>query len=162
MVQCDLFIWMYLVRPVVFVDYVGEQCSKYDMWWVFGWFYEIFVVMGCFVFLGIFDRHFELRIIIYYMGVMILFCAGRVGGGLDQLGSRSDDPEDMGALTRLRKRPIDYFRMFYGDTALFGAWHAMESGLEFFGPDHVLFGRDIPFYPEPGPRFIPQTREALA
>jgi hypothetical protein len=34
---------------------------------------------------------------------------------------------DMAALGRLQKRPIDYFRMFYGDTALFGAWHAMES-----------------------------------
>ena len=44
--------------------------------------------------------------------------------------------------------PIDYFKMFYGDTALFGAWHAMESGLAFFGADHVLFGTDMPFDPE--------------
>jgi len=82
---------------------------------------------------------------------MIPFCAGRVGGGLDQLGSRSDDPDDAGALRRLRRRPIDYFKMFYGDTALFGAWHAMESGLAFFGADHVLFGTDMPFDPEKGP-----------
>ncbi|HEX9418816.1 MAG TPA: amidohydrolase family protein, partial [Methylomirabilota bacterium] len=110
---------------------------------------------------GIFDRHPELRIITHHMGAMIPFCAGRVGGGLDQLGSRSDDPEDMGALTRLRKRPIDYFRMFYGDTALFGAWHAMESGLAFFGADHVLFGTDFPFDPEKGPGFIRDTIAAM-
>jgi hypothetical protein len=83
--------------------------------------------MGWLVFSGIFDRHPELAIITHHMGVMIPFCAGRIGGGLDQRGSRSDDPDDLAALG---PRPaIDYFRMFYGDTALFG--HAMESGLEF-------------------------------
>ena len=65
------------------------------------------------------------------------------------------------ALGRLQKRPIDYFRMFYGDTALFGAWHAMESGLAFFGVDHVLFGTDMPFDPEKGPGFIRDTIEAM-
>jgi aminocarboxymuconate-semialdehyde decarboxylase len=51
--------------------------------------------------------------------------------------------------------------MFYGDTALFGAWHAMESGLAFFGADHVLFGTDFPFDPEQGPGFIRDTIAAM-
>ena len=102
------------------------------------------------------------KIITHHLGAMIPFCEGRVGGGLDQLGSRSDDPEDTRrAAARLRKRPIDYFRMFYGDTALFGAWHAMECGLAFFGADHVLFGTDMPFDPEGGPGFIRDTIEAM-
>jgi aminocarboxymuconate-semialdehyde decarboxylase len=92
---------------------------------------------------------------------MIPFCAGRVGGGLDQLGSRTDDPEDNAALARLKKRPIDYFKMFYGDTALFGAWHAMESGLAFFGADRVLFGTDMPFDPEGGNGFVRDTIGAM-
>ena len=92
---------------------------------------------------------------------MIPFCEGRIGGGLDQLGARSDDPDDGGALGRLERRPVDYFRMFYGDTALFGAWHAMESGLAFFGADHVLFGTDMPFDPEKGPGFIRETIAAM-
>ena len=70
-------------------------------------------------------------------------------------------PRTRSALARLRKRPIDYFKMFYGDTALFGAWHAMESGLAFFGADHVLFGTDMPFDPEKGPGFIRDTIEAM-
>jgi predicted TIM-barrel fold metal-dependent hydrolase len=161
MAQRDLPIWMHPARPAAFADYAGEPRSKYDMWWAFGWPYETSVAMGRLVFSGIFDRHPELRIITHHMGAMIPFCAGRVGGGLDQLGSRTDDPEDMGALERLRKRPIDYFRMFYGDTALFGAWHAMESGLAFFGADHILFGTDMPFDPEKGPGFIRDTIEAM-
>jgi aminocarboxymuconate-semialdehyde decarboxylase len=113
------------------------------------------------VFSGLFDRHPDLVIITHHMGAMIPFCAGRVGGGLDQLGSRTDDPDDMAALGRLRRRPIEYFRMFYGDTALFGAWPAMEAGLAFFGADRILFGTDMPFDPEKGPGFIRDTIAAL-
>jgi aminocarboxymuconate-semialdehyde decarboxylase len=161
MAERRLPIWMHPARPATFADYPGEPRSKFDLWWAFGWPYETSVAMGRLVFSGIFDRHPDLAIITHHMGAMIPFCAGRVGGGLDQLGSRSDDPEDGAALGRLRRRPLDYFRMFYGDTALFGAWHAMESGLEFFGADHVLFGTDMPFDPEKGPGFIRDTIAAM-
>jgi len=161
MAQHDLPIWLHPARPATAADYAGEPRSKYDMWWAFGWPYETSVAMGRLVFSGIFDRHPGLKIITHHMGAMIPFCAGRVGGGLEQLGSRSDDPDDGAALGRLRLRPIEYFRMFYGDTALFGAWHAMESGLAFFGADHVLFGTDMPFDPEGGPGFIRDTIAAM-
>jgi len=154
-------IWMHPARPASAADYAGEPRSKYDLWWAFGWPYETSVAMGRLVFSGLFDRHPDLVVITHHLGAMIPFCEGRIGGGLDQLGSRSDDPEDAAALGRLRKRPIDYFRMFYGDTALFGAWHAMESGLAFFGADHVLFGTDFPFDPEGGPGFIRDTIGAM-
>ena len=161
MAEHRLPIWMHPARPATVADYAGEPRSKYDLWWAFGWPFETSVAMGRLVFSGLFDRHPELIVITHHLGAMIPFCAGRVGGGLDQLGSRSDDPEDAAALGRLRRRPIDYFRMFYGDTALFGAWHAMESGLAFFGADHVLFGTDFPFDPEQGPGFIRDTIAAM-
>jgi predicted TIM-barrel fold metal-dependent hydrolase len=161
MARRRLPIWMHPARPPSFADYAGEPRSKFDMWWAFGWPYETSVAMGRLVFDGLFDRHPDLAIITHHMGAMIPFCAGRVGGGLDQLGSRTDDPEDMAALGRLRKRPIDYFKMFYGDTALFGAWPAMQSGLEFFGADHVLFGTDMPFDSEKGHGFIRDTIAAM-
>jgi aminocarboxymuconate-semialdehyde decarboxylase len=88
---------------------------------------------------------------------MLPYFEGRAGGGLDQLGSRTDDPEDAAARSRLKRRPLDYFKMFYGDTALFGALPAMECGLAFFGADHVLFGTDMPFDPEKGPGFVRET-----
>jgi aminocarboxymuconate-semialdehyde decarboxylase len=37
----------------------------------------------------------------------------------------------------------------------------MESGLAFFGVDHVLFGTDMPFDPEKGPGFIRDTIGAM-
>ena len=51
---------------------------------------------------------------------------------------------------RLKKRPIDYFRMFYADTALFGALAGTKCGLDFFGVEHVVFASDAPFEPQPG------------
>ena len=60
-------------------------------------------------------------------------------------------------LRRLEKRPIDYFRMFYADTALFGAYEATVCGLSFFGSDRVLFASDAPFDPEKGPMYIRET-----
>ncbi len=61
------------------------------------------------------------------------------------------------ALGHLRKPPLEYFKMLYVDTALFGCPHAVRSVLEFFGPEQVLFGTDTPFDTEGGAHFIPAT-----
>ena len=47
--------------------------------------------------------------------------------------------------------------MFYGDTALFGAYDATVCGLNFFGVDHTVFASDAPFDPEKGPMYIRET-----
>lgn len=154
-------IWMHPARPDRFADYPTETRSRYDLWWAFGWPYETTIAMARLVFSGIFDRLPDLKIITHHMGAMLPYFEGRAGHGLDQLGTRTDDPDDGQALGRLKRRPLDYFRMFYGDTALFGAHHAMECGLAFFGADHVLFGTDMPFDPEKGPGFIRDTIGAM-
>ena len=50
----------------------------------------------------------------------------------------------------MKKRPVDYFRHFYADTALFGAASPTKCGLDFFGVDKVVFASDAPFEPSPG------------
>lgn len=161
MAKHGLPIWMHPARPETFADYPTEKRSRYDLWWAFGWPYETTIAMGRLVFSGLFDRWSDLKIITHHMGAMLPYFEGRAGHGLDQLGSRTDDPDDAGALKRLKRRPLDYFKMFYGDTALFGAHHAMECGLAFFGADRVLFGTDMPFDPEKGPGFIRETIAAM-
>jgi uncharacterized protein len=42
-----------------------------------------------------------------------------------------------------------------------GARSAIRCGLDFFGPDRVLFATDCPFDPEGGPMFIRATIAAL-
>jgi aminocarboxymuconate-semialdehyde decarboxylase len=157
MAALDLPIWLHPARSPNFPDYQTEKRSRYDFWWVFGWPYETTIAMGRLVFSGIFDHHPNLKIISHHLGAMLPYFEGRAGSGLDQLGSRTEDTDDAVALGRLRRRPLDYFRMFYGDTALFGALAATECGLAFFGADQLLFGTDMPFDPEKGPGFIRET-----
>ncbi len=76
------------------------------------------------------------------------YLEGKVGAGFDHLGTRTTDEDYKSLLKKLQKRPIDYFRMFYADTALFGARAATLCGLDFFGVSHILFGTDAPFGPE--------------
>jgi aminocarboxymuconate-semialdehyde decarboxylase len=157
MAAANLPIWIHPARPASFADYSTETKSKYEMWWVFGWPYESSVAMSRILFAGYFDRFPDLKIIVHHLGGMIPHFAGRIGGGLDQLGTRTDDEDLTVYSRRLRRRPYDYYRMFYGDTALFGARHAVQCGIEFFGADQVLFGTDMPFDPEKGTGFIRET-----
>jgi predicted TIM-barrel fold metal-dependent hydrolase len=161
MARLGLPIWIHPARPPSFADYPTETRSKYDLWWAFGWPYETTIAMGRLVFSGLFDRHPDLAIITHHLGAMLPYFEARAGSGLDQLGTRTDDPDDAQALRRLRRRPLDYFKMFYGDTAVFGAHHALQCGLGFFGADRVLFGTDMPFDPEQGPGFIRETIRAM-
>ena len=54
-----------------------------------------------------------------------------------ELGSRTSDEDYDSLLKSMKKRPVDYFRNFYADTALFGAASATKCGLDFFGVDNV-------------------------
>lgn len=157
MAHYDLPIWMHPSRPQTFADYVTEEKSRYELWWVFGWPYETSVAMSRLVFSGIFDSFPDLKIITHHMGAMIPYFEGRIGPGLDQLGARTPEADKDLLTHNLKGRPIDYFRKFYGDTALFGSVGATECGLAFFGIDHCLFGTDMPFDPEKGPGFIRET-----
>ena len=161
MAQHRLPIWVHPARPSTFADYPIEGRSRYDLWWAFGWPYETTIAMGRLVFAGLFDRLPDLQIITHHLGGMAPYFEGRIRLGLAQLGTRTDDPDDAAALGRLQRRPLDYFRMFYGDTAVFGFHPAIECGLAFFGADRVLFGTDMPFDPEKGPGFIRETIAAM-
>ena len=146
----DIPIWMHPARGADFSDYQTEARSQYEIWWTFGWPYETSVAMARFVFAGYFDRFPNLTIITHHMGGMVPYFEGRVGYGWDQLGTRTSDVDYTVLLKSMKKRPIDYFRQFYADTALFGAAPATKCGFEFFGADRVVFASDMPFEPAPG------------
>jgi aminocarboxymuconate-semialdehyde decarboxylase len=153
----DLPIWMHPYRGAEMADYKSEERSEYEIWWTFGWPYETSAAMARLVFAGHFDRFPALKIITHHMGAMAPYFAGRIGPGWDQLGARTSDKDLSAVLGTLKKRPFDYFKMFYADTAVFGAYDATVCGLAFFGADHVLFASDAPFDPEKGPMYIRET-----
>ena len=154
-------IMLHPARGANFPDYATEAKSQYEIWWTFGWPYETSVAMQRLVFARLFERLPEIKIVAHHLGAMIPYFEGRIGYGLDQFGARTAD-EDYGALLRsLKKRPYDYFKMFWGDTALFGSRAATECGLQFFGVDQVVFASDAPFDPEGGPLYIRETIKVI-
>jgi len=161
MAKLDRPIWMHPARGADFPDYKGETKSHYEIWWTFGWPYETSVAMAHLVFSGLFDRHPDIKIITHHLGGMIPYFEGRVGPGWDQLGTRTSDENYTLLLKKLEKRPLDYFRLFYADTALMGAKDATLLGLKFFGSDRVLFASDSPFDPEKGSAYIRWTIEII-
>ena len=148
MAELDRPIWLHPIRGADFPDYQKETKSRYEIWWALGWSYETSAAMAHLVFSGLFDRHPELKIITHHLGGIIPYVEGKVGPGWDHLGIRTTDEDYSKILKGLKKRPIDYFRMFYADTAVFGARAATLCGLDFFGTEHTLFGTDAPFGPE--------------
>lgn len=162
MADFDLPIWIHPARAANFPDYLTEKKSKYEIWWTFGWPYETSVAMSRIVFAGYFDKYPNLKIITHHLGGMIPYFEGRVGPGWDQLGSRTSDEDYTVILKQLKKRPLDYFKMFYADSAVFGSVAATKCGLEFFGADNVLFASDSPFDPEKGPGYIRETIKVIA
>ena len=154
-------ILLHPARGAGFADYPGESKSKYEIWWTFGWPYETSVAMQRLVFSRLFDRLPTIKIVAHHLGAMIPYFEGRIGYGLDQFGARTSD-EDYGALlASMPKRPYDYFKMFWADTAVFGSAAATECGLKFFGPDQVVFASDAPFDPEGGPMYIRETIKVI-
>jgi uncharacterized protein len=157
----DLPIWVHPTRTAKFADYATEQKSKYEIWWLFGWPYETSAFMARLVFSQMFEKLPKLRIITHHLGAMAPYFVNRIGYGMDQFGSRTADEDYEGLLKRMAKRPVEYFRMFYGDTSVNGAASAIRCGLDFYGVGHVLFGTDCPFDPQGGPLFIRETIKAL-
>ncbi len=164
MAKHDRPIWLHPARSADHADYADETKSHYEIWWTFGWPYETSAAMAHMVFDGMFDRYPEIKVITHHMGAMIPYFEGRVGPGWDQLGSRTSDEDYSPIIQRMHAkglRPVDYFRKFYADTAVFGALEATKCGLKFFGSERTVFASDMPFDPEKGSAFIRWTIEII-
>ncbi|SOC49511.1 aminocarboxymuconate-semialdehyde decarboxylase [Blastococcus aggregatus] len=149
-------------RSSAWADYPSEQRSKYEIWWTFGWEYDLSAFMARMVFSGVLERYPDLKMLIHHGGSMVPHFSGRVGPGWDQLGARTpEDQKDDITGYPLTKRPLEYFKMMYADTAMFGAAHALRCSIDFYGVDHVLFSSDSPYDPEKGPGYIRATIKNL-
>jgi uncharacterized protein len=132
-----LVVWLHPTRNSSWTDYPSEQASNYGLWWSLGWPYETAAALSRLVYSGAMERHPTLRIIAHHGGGMVPHFSARLSMG----------PGVRQTQDTLKRPPLDYFRLFYTDTALFGAPHAVRCVLDFFGPDHVLFGTDMPLGP---------------
>ena len=141
MCQYDLPILLHPQRFENCADYAGESASQYHIYGMLGWPYETSAAMVRLVFSGIFEKYPNLKIITHHAGGMIPFFQERVVGWIEShdalLGL------EHGAVL---SRPIaDTFKLFYADTAIYGHTPGLMCAYDFFGPEKLLFGTDMPW-----------------
>jgi len=149
----DLPVWVHPMRGPNFADYASEQASQAEIWFSFGWPYETTACMTRLIYSGIFDELPNLKIITHHMGGMIPYFAARIAAFAEtsaeeyaRLGLGESGP-------RLSGAPLDHFRRFYNDCISNGSPDSLRMALDFFGPDHLMFGTDFPFGPDEGERW---------
>ena len=156
MAAYNLPILLHPRRTNTTADFVGEPTSKYLVYTNFGWPYESSVAMARLAFGGPLERFPTLKIVTHHAGGMIPYFHKRVQLSWDFNEMRMGYRHDGQALT---KSPLDYYRMFYCDTAIQGNTPALMCAFEFFGADHMLFATDTPYDNQLGERV---TRETIA
>jgi predicted TIM-barrel fold metal-dependent hydrolase len=139
-------------------DYPGEDRSKFLSYTNFGWPFETSLAMARLAFGGVLERHPHLKIITHHAGGMIPYFQKRIELAWDFNVERMGYQYDGQTLTR---RPLDYYRMFYCDTAIQGNTPALMCAFEFFGADHMVFATDMPYDNELGARLYRETIPAV-
>ena len=132
-----LFVRFEDLDSAVWLHPTGKFEPDYGLWWSLGWPYESAAALSRLVYTGVMERHPRLKVIAHHGAGMVPHFAARLGMG----------PGYRQVKDTLPRPPVEYFHMFFADTALFGAPHAVRCVLEFFGASHVLFGTDTPLGP---------------
>ncbi len=106
---------------------------------ILGWPFETATAMYRLVLSGVFNDFPDIKFITHHAGSMIPFFERR----LRWLLYPSRVPEGL-------KDPIEHFRKFYNDTAIYGCTAGLMCAYAFFGADRLLFGTDAPLS---GPKY---------
>ncbi len=152
MSDLDLPIWIHPDLPIERDDY-----KKFFLSHVFGWPYESTAAMTYLVLSGLYERFPQLKIVIHHCGALVPFFDERI----IESYLASDKIFGMDHQGKLSKHPIEYFKLFYVDTALSGGTNGLMCGHAFFGAGHLLFGTDMPMDSEFGDRMIWRTIESV-
>jgi aminocarboxymuconate-semialdehyde decarboxylase len=139
------------IHPVQWKSYpLVDAVKGWRNMLVLGWPFDTSQAAWRLVLGGTIDRFPELKIVLHHYGAMLPFFSRRIEQNIrltlkDRLKKGKDIKE--------------YWKNFYGDTALDGAVASYPCGYAFFGPDRTVYGTDYPFGAESGEDFY---RENLA
>ena len=142
MAAYDLPIYIHPWRGNDFAEYPVEGESMYAIASTFGWPYETTAAMTRIVFSGLFERFPGLKVVTHHGGGMVSFYEQRIVQHYGQFESSYHDYSEISS--RLKKAPIEYYKQFYNDTAIHGNTPALMLAYHFWGPDHIIFGADMP------------------
>lgn len=138
-------------------DYTSEKNGKYMAWQIFGWPYQDTLAQVRLVFSGILEKMPTLKFINHHAGAMVPFFTSRITTQCNMHEMRGGLPMRQG----LSRSPLEYFRMFYSDTAVSGSTPALMCAYAFYGAERLLFGTDMPFDMELGNEAIRETIKSI-
>lgn len=142
MAKYNLPIYIHPWRGDDFADYKTEKTSKYMIASIFGWPYETTAAMTRLVFSGILEKYPNLKVITHHCGGMVPYYEQRI---LQHYGQQNRAYHKQAVyLHGLTKTPVEYYKMFYNDTAIHGNTPALMLAYHFWGADHLVFGADMP------------------
>jgi len=150
-------IWLHPHRGMMKSDYIGEEASKYELWWALGWPYDSSMAMARLMFSGIFEKYPGINIVTHHCGGVIPMLQGRFASGMDSYGTRTPKEYAHLSKTPITKPPFDSLKNYFADTASFGSKATVDCGIDFFGIDKIVFASDMPFGPEAGLYHINET-----
>lgn len=154
--EYDLPILIHPQRAPSYPDYKTEDESKYFVYSLFGWPYETTVAQARLVCGGILQKFPNLKIITHHCGAMVPYLEERIKCFYDLSEMRQFN------IYGLNKAPIEYFKMIYHDTAIYGNTAGLMCAHSFCGSDHMLFGTDFPLGDnQNGYRIYRQTLNAI-
>jgi uncharacterized protein len=140
MFKCNLPIYIHPWRSDKQSEYLAEEASRYNIASIFGWPFETTAAMTRFVCSGLLEKYPGLKIITHHGGGMVPYYQQRIYQHYGQAASRP-----AGTYLRALSKPVlDYFKMFYNDTAIHGNTSALMCLHEFCGAEHIIFGCDMP------------------
>ena len=154
----DLPILLHPRRTNITADYVDEATSKFLVYTNFGWPFETSKAMARLAFGGVMERFPRLKIVTHHAGGMVPFFHKRVELSWDFNERLMGYQRDGQTLSR---KPLDYYRSFYCDTAIQGNTVALMCAHDFFGTDHMMFATDCPYDDELGERVYRETIPAV-
>jgi aminocarboxymuconate-semialdehyde decarboxylase len=154
----DLPILLHPRRTNTTPDYAAESRSRFLVYTNFGWPFESSAAMARLAFGGVLERWPALKIVTHHAGGLIPFFHKRIelswDFNVERMGYRNDGET-------LSRAPLDYYRLFYCDTAIQGNTPALMCAHDFFGPDHMVFATDTPYDNELGRRVYRETIAAV-
>jgi len=138
MADLDRPIWIHPNRTIASEDFMGESESRFGLYSRTGWPTDTTNTLARLVYAGYLERWPDLKVIGHHSAGTLPMVAGR-------LKNLPYGHEATKVAARLKHSPMEYFKRYYADTANFGNPAALRAAMEFFGPDHVLFGTDFGF-----------------
>ena len=157
MCQYDLPIWIHPQREADYSDYRSEKMSRYALHSMLGWVYETSSAMVRLVLSGVLEKYPNLKFITHHGGAMIPFLNRRVASFIDFSATRLKN----GIVDKISRPPMDYFKLFYADTAIYGNTAGLMCSYDFFGAGHLLFGTDMPYDSQFGLTFTGETIKSI-